>query len=103
MATSRSNQHPLIGKLVRFDTDDHEAHCLSRFSADLGDGLMLATRLSPRTGEPFDTAHIIVLSTIAQDEWTEIFDSFAAYVRATECPHEADRVVKLVPKAPSVE
>jgi hypothetical protein len=34
--------HPLIGKLLRCFSE-----VLSRFTADLGDGLMLARRLSP--------------------------------------------------------
>jgi hypothetical protein len=109
MATSTSkpsghfDKHPLIGKLIMLDSEDRQSHTVSRFTAEIGPGLMLARRLNPRTGKDFAESHMIVLAEVAQDEWTMIFDDWPAYQRFGECPHEDQRVVKLVLKAPPTE
>lgn len=91
-------KHPLIGMLISIDDEEHESHTISRFTAEIGPGLMLARRLNPRTGEDLSQSHIIVLGQVAQDEWTVIFDDWNACEHYYECPHIEDRIVKLVPK-----
>jgi hypothetical protein len=46
--------HPLIGKLLRWDSDDGEFYTVSRFTEHLGDHLLLATRLCPRNRLPVE-------------------------------------------------
>jgi hypothetical protein len=97
MATEK---HPLIGKIIRFDTTpDHEYYNTSRFIADLGDGLMLACRVSPHTGADLDDKHIISLHAMADPEvWAGIYDDWDTLSRDMESPNEAKKVIRLVPK-----
>lgn len=92
--------HPLVGKFVSIDDEDHSAHTVSRFLAEIGPGLMLARRIHPRTGKDFNESHIIVLAQIAQDEATVIFDSWDAYEHYyhDDGSLEDRRVIKLVPR-----
>jgi hypothetical protein len=64
-----SPQHPLIGKLVRFD--DEERWTVSRVDADLGNGYLLARRLSPATGDDLRVSHVVSLSALS-DLGTEV-------------------------------
>ena len=50
----------------------------SKFVADLGSGLMLAQRFSPLTGRALAQSHVVVLASLAQSEFNEIFDSWEA-------------------------
>ena len=72
-----SPRHPLIGKFVRYDGGDSTT---SKFVADLGSGLMLAQRFSaPLTGRALAQSHVVVLASLAQSEFNEIFDSWEAF------------------------
>ena len=93
--------HPLLGKVIRIDSDDGASHGVSRIVADLDNGLMLAKRLMPRTGRDIEVWHIIVLAVVGLNDMTEIYDSWEAYRRAEEGPPDEDRVVRLVPKPPA--
>lgn len=90
MAIQTSKKHPLVGKLIAIDSDDHDSHTISRFTAEVGPGLMLARRLDPRNGADFSASHLIVLGEVAQDEWTVIFDDWDAYKHHYTCPHQDD-------------
>lgn len=50
-----SARHPLIGKLLRWDTEDGDKYTVSRFTEDLGNGYFLAERLCQHHGEPLGT------------------------------------------------
>ncbi|MBO0736428.1 MAG: hypothetical protein J2P48_07650 [Alphaproteobacteria bacterium] len=93
-------RHPLIGKIVRYDVEDGAAYRVSRFTADLGNGLMLAKHISPHTGEDLRGSEILVLMHLAHDDMTEIYDDWAAMRADMEQyePAAAKRVVQLVPK-----
>jgi len=93
-------KHPLVGKILRYDTDDGEAYMVSRFIADLGSGCMLAQRVSPHTGKDLNSQHIVFLPSIAAQEMTEIYadwDVFTAEMKSFDSPA---KVVKLVPRQP---
>jgi hypothetical protein len=88
--------HPLIGKLVRLNSEDFDYYCVSRFTADLGDGFLLARRLNPLTGRELANSHIVALGLLAQPEMAEIYDEWAAVPQ--EMPPDEERIIRLVPK-----
>jgi hypothetical protein len=90
--------HPLIGKLLRWNSEDLEYYTVSRFIADLGGGYLLARRINPRTGADFGDLHIVSLEAIAQPDMAGIYDDWDTLQREWESPHHEDRVIKLVPK-----
>lgn len=100
--TTPMTKHPLAGKLISINDDDRGTYCISRFTAEVAPGLMLARRLNPRTGEEFAESHIINLVAVAEGEFTTIFDSWDDCKTFYHCPHTAEKhvVVKLVPKEP---
>jgi hypothetical protein len=92
------NKHPLIGKVLHWDSPDGEYFTLSRFTADLGNGFMLAERTDPRTGESLNVEHVILLAQLVERDIADIYDNWQAHEQATTCPHEKKSVVKLVPR-----
>jgi len=83
-------RHPLIDRLLRWDTEDGEQFTVSRFTDDLGGGFFLAMRLCPRHGTELDTSHIVSLTDLATREGAEIFPDWKTLVEVTDCPHDDD-------------
>jgi hypothetical protein len=74
--------HPLIGKLLRWDSDDGKFYTVSRFTDHLGRHLLLATRLCPREGTDLGVRHVVSLNMLAASgEGVEIFDDWQALER----------------------
>jgi hypothetical protein len=84
------NRHPLIGKLLRWETEDGAAYTVSRFTTDLGNGFFLAMRLCPNHGTNLDMSHILSFEMLAEREGAEIYDDWDALEEAMECPHDSD-------------
>jgi hypothetical protein len=82
--------HPLIGKLLWLSVDDPELYTVSRFEADLGHGLLLCSRLNPRTGEKLDASHVVSDAAI--------FENWRALMRAVDGPEDGNRVRELKPE-----
>ncbi len=83
-------RHPLLGKILRWDTDNGESYTVSRFTTDLGNGFFLAMRLCPEHGTDLDVSHIVSLDSLAEREGAEIFDDWETLAEAMDCPHEDD-------------
>ena len=91
-------KHPLVGKIVRIDQGDY--YQVSRFTADLGHGMMLARRISPHTGKDLRGEHVIVVAELTESDFTEIYESFDDLLE-DDREYEggaSPRVVRLVPK-----
>jgi hypothetical protein len=88
--------HPLIGRLLWLGDDDPELFPISRFTDDLGGGLMLAARLDPRTGELLAASHVVSLQPHCVE--AEIFADWKSLMRAVDCPEDGKRVVQLGPE-----
>jgi hypothetical protein len=90
--------HPLIGKLLWLGDDDPQLLTVSRFEADLGNGLLLAVRIDSFSGQPLDSSHVVSLELIAAQGEAEIFEDWRSLTRAVDGPQEGDRVVQLGPE-----
>jgi hypothetical protein len=75
-------RHPLLGRFLRWDTEDGEAFTVSRFDEDLGNGFFLAKRLCPRHGEDLGVSHIVSLGYLTDRDGVEIYGSFEELVAA---------------------
>jgi hypothetical protein len=69
-------RHPLIGKLLRWDSEDGSEFSVSRFDAELGDSFFLLRRLCPNHGEDLGMSHVLSLGELAVREGAEIYDDW---------------------------
>jgi hypothetical protein len=83
-------RHPLIGRLLRWDTEDGGQFTVSRFTDDLGNGYFLAMRLCPTHGTDLDVSHIVSLEMLAEREGADIYPDWETLAEVTDCPHEDD-------------
>jgi hypothetical protein len=79
--------HPLLGRLLWLDDDDPTFCTISEFAADLGGGLLLCTRLDPRTGKSLGVQHVVSLGLLPMHD-AEIFANWESLRRAVDGPQD---------------
>jgi hypothetical protein len=92
-------RHPLIGRILRWSSDDEDGKpfvTVSRFTEDLGNGYFLAMRLCVSHGEDLGRSYIVSLEALDVPEGVEIYDSWEALseaeARLLESDDDEDRV-----------
>jgi hypothetical protein len=80
-----TQKHPLIGKILRWESEDGESFQVSQFVEALGDGYFLLERLCPRHRHTQATAlgvqHVRTLDQLVAEEGADIFDNWDAFLR----------------------
>ena len=79
-------KHPLIGKILRWDSDDGESFQISRFVEDLGGGYFLMERLCPQHRHTQATTlgvkHVRSIDQLTLEEGADIFDSWDVFMKS---------------------
>jgi len=78
-------KHPLIGKILRWESEDGESFQVSRFIEALGDGYFLLERLCPQhhhaQAHALGVQHVRQIDQLVAEEGVDIFDNWDAFLR----------------------